>query len=102
MWPERKFDLIVISEILYYFSPGGVARIAEHAARSLQPDGMVVLVHWTHPTDLPLGGDDAVARFMAAAAPELAPVRQLRTPDYRLDILQPFATNPKQNWNRKG
>ena len=86
-WPDGTFDLVVISEVLYYFAPYDIDRIAARTQSSLREDGVVVLVHWTHPTDLPLGGDAAAERFLGASAAGLSVTRQSRTPDYRLDIL---------------
>jgi 2-polyprenyl-3-methyl-5-hydroxy-6-metoxy-1,4-benzoquinol methylase len=87
-WPDGSFDLVVISEVLYYFSWEDIHRIAAKTLASLHRDGIVLLVHWTHPTDLPLGGDEAVDRFLSASAEGLSSLRQTRTSDYRLDILQ--------------
>lgn len=64
-WPEGRFDLIVLSEIVYYLTEAGVAELLAHVDRSLEPGGHVVAVHWTGPTDYPLGGHAAHALLAA-------------------------------------
>lgn len=85
--PEGRFDLIMLSEVVYYWSRADVAHVAGFVGRALEPGGTVVLVHWLGPTDYPLTGDEAVEAFIADTAGFLAPTRQERTEQYRLDLL---------------
>lgn len=91
-WPagEGPFDLILLSEVLYYFDPGDLARVAARVGASLRPGGDAVLVHWLPETDYPLSGDAATALFLEAAAGSLRPLpeRAARTDRYRLDVLR--------------
>src|ERR1700677_1420413 len=64
-WPGGVFDLILLSEVVYYLSREDVGRLATSVTRSLAPDGSVILVHWTGSTDYPLSGDEGVALFIA-------------------------------------
>jgi SAM-dependent methyltransferase len=58
-WPEGTFDLIVLSELLYYFGTDDMDRVLSLAARSLEDDGALVAVHWRHPVaEYPWTGDD--------------------------------------------
>ena len=41
-----SFDLVVLSEILYYVPPAEAAELAVRTARVLAPGGTMVLVHW--------------------------------------------------------
>ena len=41
-WPDETFDLIVLSEVLYYFTPERVVEILDRAAASLAPGGELV------------------------------------------------------------
>jgi len=84
-WPEGQFDLILISEVLYYLSAEDLARTAERAAAALAPGGALLLVHYTLPTDYPATGDAASEAFIARTAP---PAFQRREPGYRLDLIQ--------------
>ncbi len=45
-WPDGTFDLIVLSELGYYWDPDGVEALAQRAASALVPGGTVVAVHW--------------------------------------------------------
>ncbi len=86
-WPDGPFDLVVLSEVLYFLVPDDLAVLARRCLDSLDPGGVVLLVNWTGPTDDPLSGDDAAEMFVAHAAPRLRRVRQDRHPGYRLDLL---------------
>ena len=85
-WPTRPFDLIVLSEVLYFLGPEDLAATARLAATSLAPEGVALLVNWTGPTNCPCTGDEAAQTFMAASG--LTPARQLREAQYRLDLLR--------------
>lgn len=86
-WPAGTFDLILLSEVVYYLDPPDVSRLAARVTGSLRPGAHVELVHWVRETDYPLSGDDAAQLFIAATAGTLAPMTQQRTEDYRLDLL---------------
>ena len=86
-FPEGRFDLIVLSEVLYYLSAPDLARVAELCAAALEPHGQMVLCHWLGETDYPLRGDEAAELFIAAVAPRWRPTAARREPEYRLDLL---------------
>ena len=86
-FPEGRFDLITLSEVLYYLSRSDLARLAERCLAALEADGHMVLCHWLGETDYPLGGDEAAEFFIAAAAPRWRPVASRREAEYRLDLL---------------
>jgi SAM-dependent methyltransferase len=85
-WPEGTFDLIVLSEVVYYLSPADVDRLAERILRSLAPGGDLVLVHWTGETNYPLSGDEASERLLEKARPAVATTLQKRLDRFRLDV----------------
>ncbi|WP_336492371.1 SAM-dependent methyltransferase [Methylobacterium nigriterrae] len=87
-WPAGRFDLILLSEVVYYLDAADVGRLAERVRTALGPGGDVVLVHWTGETDYPLGGDEAAELFLARAAPFAEICRQSRSERYRLDVLR--------------
>ncbi len=61
-WPNDRFDLIVISEFLYYFSGGDLERLLKLVQTSLLPGGALVTCHWRHPVaEHPVDGDRAHA-----------------------------------------
>ena len=94
-WPARQFDLIVLSEILYYFGRDDIRQIAEHSTFSLMADGVVLLVHWSGPTST-CPGDEAVEHYTAACRPELHSMLHKREPKYRLDLLTRIARTPSR------
>ena len=86
--PDGRFDLIVLSEVLYYFGRSDLAQVADWTRQSLEPGGVVLLVHWLGETpDYPLTGDEAVDGFLRAATPTLTTDRRWRRESYRLDRL---------------
>ncbi|MET7243903.1 class I SAM-dependent methyltransferase [Methylobacterium sp. EM32] len=87
-WPEGTFDLILLSEVVYYLDAGDVARLAARVRGSLRPGGDVVLVHWTGETHYPLTGDEAADLFIRESRGTLALDRQVRAQAYRLDVLR--------------
>ena len=86
-WPDGVFELVVLSEIIYYLSREDVARLAARVTRSLPRDGSVILVHWTGPTDYPLSGDEAAALFIERIHPTCVVKRGDRYRQFRLDVL---------------
>ena len=50
-WPEGTFDLIVLSELGYYFVPDDWRSMAERFVDSLTDRGVVVACHWRHDFD---------------------------------------------------
>jgi SAM-dependent methyltransferase len=45
-WPTATFDLIVLSDFLYYLSPIDIGLIAAHAEATLSAGGLVIACHW--------------------------------------------------------
>ena len=87
-WPDGAFALIVFSEVLYYLSPPDIAAATAAAMCALSPGGLVLLVHFTDPTNYPVSGDDAVRLFTEAAGDAVVPVRRERRERYRLDCFE--------------
>jgi cyclopropane fatty-acyl-phospholipid synthase-like methyltransferase len=91
-WPEGGFDLIVLSEVLYFLGSADIARTARCVATALHPGGLALLVNWTGATDTPCTGDEAAELFIAAAAPELRSSQRVTGATYRLDLLSQMST----------
>jgi predicted TPR repeat methyltransferase len=84
-WPSGRFDLIVLSEVLYYFGDHDLEQVLKHAAGSLEPDGTLLAVHWRHPVaEYPRTGDD-VHRVLAAQ-PGLARLIRHDEPDFLAEV----------------
>jgi len=60
-WPNQQFDLVVLSEIAYYFDATTLQRIVDLAVASTTIGSHIIAVHWRGETDYPLTGDDAHA-----------------------------------------
>jgi len=92
--PKGRFDLIVLSEVLYYFSADDRAAMADWVATALTPDGTALLVHWLGETpDYPFTGDQAVEGFLNAAAAKLTIAQRWRRDLYRVDRLRRAASD---------
>ena len=87
-WPDEKFDLVMLSEVVYYFDAGDVGRLAARVASSLLPNGTIVLVHWLGETNYPLSGDDAATLFMARMDRSIQVERTERRKAFRIDVLR--------------
>ncbi len=86
--PQGRFDLIVLSEVLYYFGAEDLARVADWTAEALEPGGAALLVHWLGETpDYPFNGDEAVEGFLTRAGARLTTDRRWRRGLYRVDRL---------------
>jgi SAM-dependent methyltransferase len=84
-WPTGSFDLIVFSEMLYYFGDRDLRAVLDRAVRALQPDGTLLAVHWRHPVaDYPRSGDD-VHRVLGAQ-PGLARLVRHAEQDFLAEI----------------
>ena len=83
-WPSGTFDLVVISEVLYFLSREEVAQVAGKCADSLTAGGTCLLVNWTGENNLPVSGDEAVAIFEEHASLTLA--ARSRAEKYRIDL----------------
>jgi SAM-dependent methyltransferase len=86
-WPSGVFDLILLSEVVYYFNEQDVARLASKAAEALASTGNIELVHWTGETNYPLSGDEASELFIRLMGPSIEVMRRDRYPCFRLDVL---------------
>ena len=87
-WPQGCFDLILLSEVVYYLDRADVGRLAARLAGCVQPDATIVLVHWLGPTHYPLSGDEAADLLIAELAEAAELVTRTREPQYRLDVLR--------------
>ncbi len=83
---QGRFDLMVLSEVVYYFDAADLARVADAIKASLAVDGRLLLVHWLGETDYPRSGDDAVSALAAHLDGHVRVELETRREDYRLDL----------------
>jgi cyclopropane fatty-acyl-phospholipid synthase-like methyltransferase len=86
-WPDGAFELILLSEVVYYLSRDDVGRLAAKVSNSLPKGGSVILVHWTGLTNYPLSGDEAADLFIERIEPACVVDRADRYAEFRLDVL---------------
>ena len=84
-WPEGDFDLIVFSEILYYFAGEDLGRMLDLAVTSLRPAGTLLAVHWRHPVaEYPRSGDEV--HSVLRGRPELARMVDHQEADFLAEV----------------
>ncbi|RFC65942.1 methyltransferase domain-containing protein [Fulvimarina endophytica] len=83
---QPGYDLVLLSEILYFLDPSAIARIAEDLDRD-HPAADIVTVAWRGETGHALSGEDAIATFIQASRRRSRTVR--RTDSYRIDVFTP-------------
>ena len=85
--PEGDFDLIVLSEVLYFFSDADLRAIAAFVTQRLTAGGTCILVNFLGDTESPLGGDQAAQAFLALLPVQLRPVHKEDCQGFRIDTL---------------
>ena len=86
-WPEQVFDLVVLSEVLYFLSPDDITCCARRVGDGTSAGAAVLLVNWLGQNDDPSTGDEAADRFIAALGNVFRVKRAERTQRYRIDYL---------------
>lgn len=84
-FPDGRFDLIVLSEVLYYFSRSDLRRVAQSCVEALSPGGEIVLCHWLGETDYPLSGTEASDMFADAVIKQMSARSIVHDDVYRLE-----------------
>ena len=85
-WPRGRFDLIVMSEVLYFLPLADLDQLAAHCTASLDPGGTLLLVNWLGPNDGAMSGEAAAQGFLSALPPEWPCINNVMTPQYRIDV----------------
>jgi SAM-dependent methyltransferase len=84
-WPDGTFDLIVLSELGYYFDDADLATLLDRVAGSLEPGGDLVAVHWRWPVaEHARSGDDVHAGL--AAVRGLSRLARHEEADFLLEV----------------
>ncbi len=87
-WPAGEFDLIVLSELLYYMPEHDIGRLAQRCRATLLssgPSAAVVACHWLHPFEgFPLGG--AKVHEILHHHLQIPRMAQWRDADFCLDV----------------
>lgn len=83
---DGAYDLIVLSEVVYYWDDADLDAVAAGIRVSLAPGGRLLLVHYTLETDYPKSGDDAVTALRSRLAGWVTGEFSRRADAYRLDV----------------
>lgn len=85
--PRGPFDLIVASEVLYYFTREEMLAALRTFERELAPAGILLAVHWRRETKTyPLQGDEVHDLLMEHT--QLHNTETIIESDYRLDLFE--------------
>lgn len=82
----RSLDLLILSEVVYYWDDADLDLAAIAFTASKVPRGRLLLVHWLGETDYPKSADDAVGGLRARLGETVDVVAAHRNKDYRLDL----------------
>ncbi|WP_235492721.1 MULTISPECIES: bifunctional PIG-L family deacetylase/class I SAM-dependent methyltransferase [unclassified Leifsonia] len=86
-WPDGRFDLVVLSEVGYYWSPEDLDLALSRAIGALSEDGTLVACHWRHRVaEYPLSGDDVHTAL--ARRTELVATVLHREEDFILEVFR--------------
>lgn len=84
-WPDGTFDLIVLSEVGYYWNDSDLRQVLEHTISSLSSDGIVIACHWRYPVvEYPMSGDQVHETLLRN--PHLVRLSQHEEKDFLLDV----------------
>ena len=89
-FPDRHFDLVLLSEVGMYLSAADLERAATRIVAAMNVPGWLLLVHWTAPGDHPLTGEQVHDYFIgrSGAGSALAHRHGARHEKYRLDLFE--------------
>ena len=89
--PDRTFDLVILSEVAYYWGDEEFEQARDEVLALLESAGDLVLVHWTpFVDDYPLTGDEVHDRFIRFSEQNavLQHLEGKREATYRLDVFR--------------
>jgi len=85
--PDGPFDLIVASEVLYYFPRKEMLTVLRGFERELAAGGILLAVHWRRKTEsYPLQGDEV--HELLVEQTQLLNKESVVEPNYRLDLFE--------------
>ena len=95
-YPHQKFDLILVSEVGYYWCPEDLHAAQQRMLELLEPGGNLLLVHWLpRSPDYPLTGDQVHESFLRLAPTQLQHLQARKNDKFRLDLFaRVYGSNP--------
>ncbi len=83
-WPEGFFDLIVLSEFVFFLDEENLVKLIERTMGSLTEDGHIIAVHYLPAGKIVFSADEVHDAFRAH--PGLVNVVNHREPEFLLDV----------------
>ena len=83
--PQQKFDLIVLSEVLYYLDPTSLLQVIEWLNTALNPNGSILACHWLKPIQYFSMNGQAVHALLKEKL-SYSHYLQLKDADFLLDV----------------
>ena len=88
-FPDKSFDLIVLSEVGYYWCREDLEKAQNLMLDRLRSQGHLLLVHWiVDARVLPLTGNQVHDTFLELVPTRLKQLKSLSTTEYRLDLFE--------------
>ena len=88
-YPKEKFDLILVSEVGYYWCRKDLQTTQRRIFELLEPNGHLLLVHWLPVSpDYPLTGDEVHNSFIECMPVDIQLLQSQRNENYRLDLFE--------------
>ena len=84
--PVGQYDLIVLSEVVYYWDDQSIVNAARIIGKTIRDNGILLMIHWTGETDYPQTGHDAVHKLQDALGQTMIVERCHYHTKYRLDL----------------
>lgn len=86
-WPAEQFDLVVLSELLYYLDDVDLQDVVRRAVAAVAAGGTLLAVHWLHPVqDYPQTGRQVQSALAATASAALTRTVQHTEADFDLAV----------------
>ncbi|MBN9200455.1 MAG: hypothetical protein ABS61_02115 [Microbacterium sp. SCN 70-18] len=88
-WPDGEYDLVLLSEIGYFWNVADLDTAIDRITQSLAPTGHLIACHWRHPMpENPTGGDEVHERLRANSRWQSVAVHIEK--DFVLEVFSPY------------
>lgn len=88
-YPHETFDLILVSEVGYYWCYNDLYIAQQRMFELLEPNGHLLLVHWLpRSPGYPLTGDEVHNSFLEFVPEQILHLQCQKKPKYRLDLFK--------------
>lgn len=84
-WPDEQFDLIVLSEFLFYLNLDALHGLIEKVQQTLSPQGTVLACHWRHPVPGSVVPGDSAHAYLDQRL-QLPKICSVIEADYLIDV----------------